>query len=348
MVLKRRELAPRTVQARPVASDEIGSFEQTLRPQKLSEYVGQAKIKGHLLVHIQAAKSRREPLGHTLLSGPPGLGKTTLAHIIAREMGVQVRITSGPVLEKPGDLASILTNLQENDALFIDEVHRMRPIVEEMLYAAMEDCALDLVIGKGPTARSMRLQLKPFTLIAATTKPGAMSAPLRDRFHHNFRLGFYESKEMQQIIERSARILGVLLDDRAAYRIATASRATPRIGNRLVRAVRDYAQVQEKGTVDLPCVEETLRLLEIDEDGLDAIDRQILLTIIDAFQGGPVGLGTIAAMLAEETDTIEDVYEPFLLQQGYLDRTSKGRVVTRRAFQKFGREMPREAQGTLL
>lgn len=328
--------------------DDLHALEATLRPQKLSEYIGQTKIKGHLLVHIEAARSRNEPLGHTLLHGPPGLGKTTLAHIIAREMEAHVRITSGPVLEKPGDLASILTNLQEGDVLFIDEVHRLRPIVEEMLYGAMEDCVLDIVIGKGHTARSMRLQLKPFTLVAATTKSGSMSAPLRDRFLHNFKLGFYEIPEMQQIVERSARILSLELPAPAAHRIALACRATPRIANRLIRSIRDYAHVQKKETADLPCVEETLRSLEIDHDGLDSTDRQILLSIIDHFAGGPVGLGTIAAMLAEEEDTIEDVYEPFLLQQGYLDRTSKGRMATKRAYEKFGRAVPRDAQASLL
>lgn len=328
------------------AADEI--VLQTLRPREIRDYVGQSKIKGHLLVHIAAAKSRNEPMGHTLLSGPPGLGKTTLAHIIAREMGVQIRITSGPVLEKPGDLASILTNLQEGDALFIDEVHRLRPVVEEMLYSAMEDCALDLVIGKGPTARSMRLQLKPFTLIAATTKAGSVSAPLRDRFLHNFKLDFYEVSEMQLIVERSARILGIVLTSDAAHRIAASARATPRIANRLLRSVRDYAHVQKSTTVDLPSVTATLNLLGIDEDGLDATDRKILETLMDAFGGGPVGLSTIAAILVEEQDTIEDVYEPFLLQQGYLDRTPKGRMVTRRAYAKFGRELPSSAQAMML
>ncbi len=332
---------------RPEAATDDASL-QTLRPRELHEYIGQTKIKGHLLVHIAAAKTRNEPMGHTLLSGPPGLGKTTLAHIIAREMGVQIRITSGPVLEKPGDLASILTNLQEGDALFIDEVHRLRPIVEEMLYSAMEDCALDLVIGKGPTARSMRLQLKPFTLIAATTKAGSVSAPLRDRFLHTFKLDFYEAAEMQLIVERSARILTMDLTSDAAHRIARSARATPRIANRLLRSVRDYAQVQKSATVDLRSVAATLNLLGIDEDGLDATDRRILETLMDAFGGGPVGLGTIAAILAEEQDTIEDVYEPFLLQQGYLDRTSKGRMVTRRAYAKFGRKLPKDAQAMLL
>jgi Holliday junction DNA helicase RuvB len=341
MVL-RRQGKPITKPER--TSGENTAFEQTLRPRTLSEYIGQSKIKGHLLVHMAAAKERREPLGHTFLHGPPGLGKTTLAHIIAREMNVPVRSTSGPALEKPGDLASILSNLQDGDIFFIDEVHRLRPVVEEMLYAAMEDYALDIILGKGPTARSMRLQLKPFTLVAATTRAGAMGAPLRDRFLHSFKLGFYEVSEMQQIVERSAKILSVPLDGNAAHRIACASRATPRIANRLLRSVRDYAQVQGRTPIDLPCVDETLHSLEIDHDGLDATDRLILTTIMDTFGGGPVGLSTIAAILADEEETIEDVYEPFLIQQGYLERTPKGRLVARRAYEKFGREAPQRAQ----
>lgn len=322
-------------------------MEVTLRPKALTEYVGQSKVKGHLLLHIQAAKTRKEPLGHTLLHGPPGLGKTTLAHILAREMGAQIRVTSGPALEKPGDLASILTNLQPGDVFFIDEIHRLRPIVEEMLYSAMEDFALDLVIGKGPTARSMRLRLKPFTLVGATTKAGAMSAPLRDRFLHQFKLGFYEIAEMQQIVERSAKLLSIVMEDKATHRIACCSRSTPRICNRLVRAVRDFTQVQGKGVADMAIVESTLSSLEIDHDGLDATDRMILSTIVDTFGGGPVGLSTIAAVLADEEETIEDVYEPYLLQQGYMQRTPKGRVATKRAYEKLGRDIPATAQSTL-
>ncbi|MBI3619515.1 Holliday junction branch migration DNA helicase RuvB [Candidatus Peregrinibacteria bacterium] len=330
-----------------VQAGESLAVDSTLRPQTLDEYVGQEKIKEHLLLHIAAAKSRKEPLGHTLLHGPPGLGKTTLAHIIARAMQAQIRITSGPALEKPGDLASILTNVQQGDVLFIDEIHRLRPIVEEMLYAAMEDYALDLVIGKGPTARSMRLHLKPFTLVGATTKAGSITAPLRDRFLQHFKLGFYTGPEMHRIVQRSASILGVDLEDAACARVACSSRATPRIANRLLRAVRDFAQAKGGSAVSLASVESTLASLDIDNDGLDATDRTILAAIVDQFSGGPVGLSTIAAVLAEEEDTIEDVYEPYLLQQGYLQRTSKGRMATKRAYEKLGRSLPEGAQAML-
>lgn len=345
MVLKRSQQAASPVRA-PAAQEQT-VFEQSLRPKSLSEYIGQGKIKGHLLMHIQAAKSRKEPLGHTLLHGPPGLGKTTLAHILAREMNAQIRITSGPALEKPGDLASILSNLQQGDTLFIDEIHRLRPIVEEMLYAAMEDYALDLVIGKGPTARSMRINLKPFTLLGATTKAGAMSAPLRDRFIHHFKLSFYELPEMQQIVERSGQLLKVDLRDDAANRIACSSRATPRIANRLLRAVRDFAHVRGEGLIDRACVETTLTALDIDDRGLDATDRLILHSIVTTFSGGPVGLGTIAAVLAEEEDTVEDVYEPYLLQQGLLQRTPKGRMATKKTYEVLGMNVPEGAQVTL-
>ncbi len=339
MVIKRAAAQGESVVHAVTAPAEQTVFEQSLRPKTLSEYIGQSKMKGHLLMHIQAAKTRSEPLGHTLLHGSPGLGKTTLAHILAREMSAQIRITSGPALEKPGDLASILSNLQQGDVLFIDEIHRLRPVVEEMLYGAMEDYALDLVIGKGPTARSMRIRLKPFTLVGATTKAGAMSAPLRDRFVNQFKLSFYELPEMQQIVERSASMLQVDMTPDAAHCIARCSRATPRIANRLLRAVRDFAQVQGHA-VDKANVEKTLRALDIDENGLDATDRAILNAIVDAFSGGPVGLSTIAAMLAEEEDTIEDVYEPYLLQQGYLQRTPKGRAATKRTYELLNKEVP--------
>jgi Holliday junction DNA helicase RuvB len=343
MVLKRSSRVP------PVKQDatDIASFEQTLRPQSLEEYIGQGKIKEHLGMHMEAARARKEPLGHTLLHGPPGLGKTTLAHIIAKEMRSQIRITAGPALEKPGDLASILTNLDDGDVLFIDEIHRLRPVIEEILYSAMEDYCLDLVIGKGPTARSMRLTLKPFTMIGATTKAGSMSAPLRDRFLNNFKLSFYETDEMRKIVDRSAMILNVALGERAALRIAESSRATPRIANRLLRAIRDFAQVRGQGTITHAIVEETLGSLEVDRDGLDATDRLILQTIVDGFSGGPVGLSTIAAMLAEEEETIEDVYEPYLLQQGYVQRTSKGRVATKKTYEKLGREVPQSFQSAM-
>jgi len=322
-------------------------FEQTLRPKTIAEYVGQSDIKGHLLVHIAAAKTRTEPLGHTLLHGPPGLGKTTLAHILSHEMGAQIRITSGPAIEKPGDLASMLTNLQQGDVLFIDEIHRLRPVIEEVLYSAMEDYALDLVIGKGPSARSMRLTLKPFTLIGATTKAGSVSAPLRDRFIHNFKLSFYTPAEMEQIVLRSARILGVTLQDGAADLIGSSCRATPRIGNRLIRAIRDFAQVKSEKTVTLERVRATMEALGIDDRGLDRTDRAILQAIIAKFGGGPVGLSTLAAATAEEEETLEDVYEPYLLQQGYLQRTPKGRIATSHAYSLLGIEMPAGLQKNL-
>ncbi|OIO54707.1 Holliday junction DNA helicase RuvB [Candidatus Peregrinibacteria bacterium CG1_02_54_53] len=336
---------PATTAKKTVRESE--SFEQTLRPKTIVEYVGQSDTKGHLLVHISAAKTRMEPLGHTLLHGPPGLGKTTLAHIMAHEMGAQIRITSGPAIEKPGDLASMLTNLQQGDVLFIDEIHRLRPAIEEVLYSAMEDYALDLVIGKGPSARSMRLSLKPFTLVGATTKAGSMSAPLRDRFIHNFKLSFYTPAEMEQIVLRSARILTVTLEDGAADLIGCSSRATPRIANRLVRAIRDFAQVKGEKNVSLERVRSTLEELGIDDRGLDRTDRAILQAIIEKFGGGPVGLSTLAAATAEEEETLEDVYEPYLLQQGYLQRTSKGRVATPHAFGLLGINMPEGMQKNL-
>lgn len=341
MVLK-RQTPPAPLLTPTQAPTDTTVFEVTLRPRTLSEYIGQGKLKDHLITHIQAAKSRKEPLGHTLLHGPPGLGKTTLAHIAAREMGAQIRITSGPALEKPGDLASILSNLQEGDILFIDEIHRLRAVVEEILYSAMEDFALDLVIGKGPTARSMRLTLKPFTLVGATTKAGSVSAPFRDRFIHQFKMAFYDIPDMKKIVARSAQILGVELTDDAAERIASSSRATPRIANRLVRAVRDFASVKGETTISRPAVEMTLTSLGIDEDGLDSTDRMLLESIVDSFGGGPVGLSTLAAVLAEEEVTVEDVYEPYLLQQGYLQRTPKGRIATKRTYEKLGREIPKE------
>lgn len=340
---KRKEPAVEPSQS-PKDSD---AFEVTLRPKALSEYVGQSIIKEHLIVHTEAARKRSEPLGHAILHGPPGLGKTTLAHIIAREMGSQMRGTSGPAIEKPGDLASLLSNLEAGDVLFIDEIHRMRPAIEEVLYSAMEDFALDLVIGKGPTARSMRLDLQPFTLVGATTKIGSVSAPLRDRFTHNFKLNFYDDIEMEQIVERTAGILHVPMEQGAAHLIAKSCRSTPRIANRLVRSVRDFAQVSDEDTVSKERVTDTLGKLGIDDKGLDHTDRDILRTIIEKFRGGPVGLSTLAAATAEEADTLEDVYEPYLMQCGYLQRTSKGRTVTSLAYELLEIEITEDVQQKL-
>ena len=326
---------------------DADSFEQSLRPRILSDYVGQTHITEHLTVHMQAACTRGDSLGHTLLHGPPGLGKTTLAHIIAQEMQAQIRITSGPAIEKPGDLASLLTNLQKGDVLFIDEIHRLRPAIEEVLYSAMEDFALDLVIGKGPTARSMRLDLQPFTLVGATTKAGSISAPLRDRFVHQFKLAFYSPTEMQSIIQRSAELLTIPLEESAAEVLSSSCRATPRIANRLVRSVRDFAQVEGESIVSAQRAQGTLQALGIDSYGLDATDRSILLVIIEKFAGGPVGLSTLSAAMAEEADTLEDVYEPYLLQEGFLQRTAKGRVVTKRAYDVLDLEVPAEVQQQL-
>jgi Holliday junction DNA helicase RuvB len=339
MVIKRTQRKEEAVEAKPLAR-ESDAVDAALRPSTLADYVGQSDIKGHLSVYLSAASKRKEPLGHTILHGPPGLGKTTLAYILAKEMGAQVRVTSGPAIEKAGDLASLLTNLQSGDILFIDEIHRLRPAIEEVLYSAMEDYALDLMIGKGPSARSMRIDLQPFTLVGATTKMGAVSMPLRDRFIHNFKLGFYKPEEMSSIVQRSSRILEVPIDSEAALLIANASRATPRIANRLVRSIRDFAQVNDESTVSSKRVQMTLTSLGIDTQGLDTTDRLILLTIIEKFSGGPVGLGSLAASLSEEEETLEDVYEPYLLQCGYLQRTPKGRAVTKRAYELLGMEVP--------
>lgn len=312
--------------------DETASLDLTLRPKTLEEYVGQANIKEAMKVGIMAAKKRQEPVEHILLYGPPGLGKTTLANIIAREMGVNIKVTSGPAIEKQGDLASILTNLQENDILFIDEIHRLKTQIEEILYSAMEDFALDIIIGKGPAARTMRLSLPKFTLIGATTKAGALSSPLRDRFGHIYKLEFYETDEIRQIIERSASLLDVGIQPDAATKIAESSRRTPRIANRLLKRARDYAQVAGKTDIDLPLAEKALGAMGIDELGLDRTDRQILMTIIEKFNGGPVGLNAIAAAATEETETIEDLYEPYLMQIGFLERTKRGRMATSHAY----------------
>ena len=316
--------------------DEEEPFETSLRPRRLADYVGQDKVKENLRIAIAAAQGRGEPLDHVLLYGPPGLGKTTLANIIASEMGVSIRTTSGPAIERPGDLAAILTNLQADDVLFIDEVHRLARAVEEILYPAMEDYALDLVLGKGPGAPSVRLALPRFTLIGATTRFAMMSPPLRDRFGAVYRLDFYETDAIAQIVGRSAQILDVALDDGGRAEIARRSRGTPRVANRLLRRVRDYAQVMADGAITSKVADEALARLEIDRLGLDDVDHKVLRAVIEKFNGGPVGLDTIAAAISEEADTIMDVYEPYLLQLGFLQRTPRGRVVTRAAYEHLG------------
>jgi Holliday junction DNA helicase RuvB len=316
--------------------DEDAQYEAGLRPRKLDEYIGQDRIRENLDVAIAAAKQRQEPLDHVLLHGPPGLGKTTLAFVIANEMGVQIRATSGPAIEKPGDLVGIVTNLAAGEVLFIDEIHRMAPAVEEILYPALEDYEVDIVIGQGPSARTVKMRLERFTLIGATTRTGLLTSPLRSRFGITHRLEFYTAADLEEIVRRSARILGVPIEDAAAAEIARRARGTPRIANRLLRRVRDYAQVRASGTVTLDVANAGLKLLEVDEHGFDDVDRRLLRTIIDKFGGGPVGLGTIAAAISEEKDAIEDIYEPFLIQIGFLDRTPRGRVATARAYDYFG------------
>lgn len=327
-------------------SEDTGE-EATLRPRTFEAYVGQQRIKENLQVFVQAATARREAIDHILLCGPPGLGKTTLAYIIANELGVTLHTTSGPSLEKKGDLAGLLTNLGQRDILFIDEVHRLNAAVEENLYPAMEDYEFDIVIGEGPHARSMKLPLPRFTLIGATTRTGLLTSPLRDRFGVLLRLDFYEPAELAQIVTRSARILDVDVEPRAAEEIARRSRGTPRIANRLLRRVRDFAQVKGEGRVDLAITRYALERLEVDEAGFDKMDQRYLLAIIDTFGGGPVGLDTMAAALGEARDTIEDVYEPFLIQRGFVARTPRGRVVLPRAYRHFGKEPP-TGQGPLL
>lgn len=315
-------------------------LEGSLRPSTLEEYVGQDKVKEQLRIFIQAAKERGEHLDHVLFYGPPGLGKTTLAHIIAAELGVQIRLTSGPAIERPGDLAAILTNLSPRDVLFIDEIHRLSRAVEEVLYPAMEDFALDIVIGKGPSARSIRLDLPKFTLVGATTRAGMLSSPLRDRFGVVARLEFYPPEDLARIVKRSAAILGVEIDDAGALEIARRSRGTPRVANRILRRVRDYSQIRAEGRITDEVAREALDFFDIDPMGLDRTDRRMILAIIDKFDGGPVGVDTIAAAISEERDTIEDLYEPYLMQLGYLDRTPRGRVVTRLGYEHFGRPWP--------
>ena len=327
-------LKDRLVSAAPVEDDS--SFELKLRPQRLQEFIGQNKVKENLDVAIQAAKSRGEALDHVLLYGPPGLGKTTLANIIANELGTAFQQTSGPTLQIKGDLTAILTNLRDRQVLFIDEVHRLQPALEEILYSALEDYKLDIMIGQGPSARTHTMDVKPFTFIGATTRAGLLSAPLRSRFGLLLRLEFYTHDDLRIIVERSGQILGVSIDRPGAIEIASRSRGTPRIANRLLRRVRDYAQVRAAGSIDLPTAQSALSMLEVDRHGFDEVDRKLLLTIIEKYQGGPVGLNTLGAALAEEPDAIEEIYEPFLIQIGFLNRTPRGRVATQLAYDHFG------------
>jgi holliday junction DNA helicase RuvB len=317
------------------AVEDDSSFELKLRPQRLGEFIGQAKVKENLAVAIEAAKSRGEAMDHVLLYGPPGLGKTTLANIIANELGVHFQPTAAPLLQIKGDLTAIITNMREKQVLFIDEIHRLQPVLEELLYSALEDYKLDIIIGQGPSARTHTLEVKPFTFVGATTRAGLISAPLRSRFGIVLRLEFYTPEDLRVIVGRSAEILGVQIDDAGATEIASRSRGTPRIANRLLRRVRDYAQVRGAGKIDLPTAQASLQMLEVDQYGFDEVDRKLLLTIIEKYQGGPVGLSTLAAVLAEEPDAIEEIYEPFLMQIGFLNRTPRGRVATQLAYEYF-------------
>ncbi|HKT25066.1 MAG TPA: Holliday junction branch migration DNA helicase RuvB [Terriglobales bacterium] len=337
------DLRDRVVSAGMV--DDDASFELKLRPKRLNEFIGQKKVKDNLAVAIQAAKSRGEALDHVLLYGPPGLGKTTLATIIANEMAVEYQQTSGPVLQIKGDLTAILTNVREKQVLFFDEVHRLQPALEEILYSALEDYKLDIMVGQGPSARTHTLDVKPFTFVAATTRAGLLSAPLRSRFGIVLRLEFYSNEELKIIVSRSAEILDVSIDDAGAIEIASRARGTPRIANRLLRRCRDYAQVRGSGQIDRATAQAALEMLEVDKHGFDEMDRRLLLAIMEKYQGGPVGLNTLAAVLAEDADAIEDIYEPFLIQIGFLDRTPRGRMATQLAYDHFGIVPPRRQAG---
>jgi Holliday junction DNA helicase RuvB len=331
----------------PAGSGEEEAVDRAIRPKRLADYIGQEQVKAQMEIFVKAAVNRGEALDHALIFGPPGLGKTTLANILAAELGVNLRQTSGPVLERPGDLAALLTNLQPRDVLFIDEIHRLSPVVEEVLYPAMEDYQLDIMIGEGPAARSIKLALQPFTLIGATTRAGLLTSPLRDRFGIVQRLEFYTVAELEKIVTRSAGILGVPVDGDGASRIAQRSRGTPRIANRLLRRVRDYAEVKAAGRIDEAVARAALDLLEVDPQGFDALDRKLLSTIIEKFDGGPVGIESLSAAIGEERGTLEDVIEPFLIQQGFLMRTSRGRMTTRNAYLHFGLKVPERVQTSM-
>ncbi len=347
MIEKTSEKKERLIEAKTQTSVEE-SFDLTLRPKTLKDYIGQEKNKEHLKIFLAAAKKRKQPIEHVLFYGPPGLGKTTLAYVLANEMGVQIKMTSGPALERAGDLASLLTNLQSHDILFIDEIHRLPKIVEEVLYPAMEDFAFDIVLGKGPGARSVRLELPKFTIIGATTRIGLLSGPLRDRFGSITRLDYYQDDEIEKIVNRSAKILGLTMNEQASREIAKRARKTPRIANRLLRRVRDFAEVKSDGQITEALANEALDMLEVDSLGLDRNDRMILLALIEKFQGGPVGIGSLAAATSEEEQTIADIYEPYLMRLGFLERTPKGRVATALAYEHLGITIKKQEINTLL